>query len=134
MNFKCCILDVAQTSLSYSQIKKLSENKTEAMKKIEKLVRDNIPQIIIGSGNHCDFRILNDDEYTFYLRKKLEEEVCEFIEDDSIEELADLLEVIEAIALFKGTSWEELICVKKEKAMKKGAFAKKLFLIKADIQ
>ena len=102
------------------------------MRKIEKLVRDKIPQIIVESGRRCEFRILDNSEYAIYLRKKLEEEVHEFMVEDSIEELADLLEVVEAIAEDKGVSWTEVMNIKQHKAMKKGTFTQKIFLTKAE--
>lgn len=102
------------------------------MKKIGKLVRDNIPQIINNSGKQCSFRILNDQEFNVCLRKKLEEEMGEFIEADSIEELADILEVIEAIAINKGFSLSDLINIKQNKAKTNGSFTKKIFLTEID--
>ena len=65
------------------------------MRKIEKLVRDNIPIIIADSQKKCRVRILTNTEYTVCLKKKLKEELDEFTESDSLEELADILEVVE---------------------------------------
>lgn len=67
-----------------------------------KLVRDRIPEIILNSGKTCHTRILDTEEYLHELHTKLKEETKEYYEakDDSsaIEELADLLEVIRALA------------------------------------
>lgn len=63
-----------------------------------KLVRDKIPEEINNmDGRKANYKILNDDEYIQELDKKLFEEAHEFIEEHSVEELADLMEVIYAI-------------------------------------
>ena len=45
-----------------------------------------------------------------------------------MEELADLLEVIRAVAVARGWTWEELERVRQEKASKRGGFEKKILL------
>ena len=62
------------------------------------------------------------------LNRKILEEVNEFIEENSIEELGDLMEVINAIMKLKGYSMKEVNKVMKSKAEKKGAFDNKIFL------
>lgn len=63
-----------------------------------KLVRDKIPENIDKmEGRKANYKILEDKEYREELDKKLFEEAHEFIEEHSIEELADLMEVIFAI-------------------------------------
>ena len=81
-----------------------------------KLVRDRIPEIIEKSGKTAYYRILNNEEYIEELDRKLNEECAEYKEDKSIEELADMLEVIYAIAQARGYSIEELEQVRAEKA------------------
>ena len=61
-----------------------------------KLVRDRIPEIIEKSGKTAYCHILSNDEYIVELDCKLNEECAEYQEDKSIEELADMLEVIRA--------------------------------------
>lgn len=102
------------------------------MRKIEKLVRDNIPIIIANSQKKCRVRILTNTEYTVCLKKKLKEELDEFTESDSLEELADILEVVEAIVLNKGSSWNALMDIKKDKAQIKGTFKQKVYLVEID--
>lgn len=92
-----------------------------------KLVRDNIPHIIIANGDKPVTRILNDEEYLDELVKKLDEEHQEFLAEKSLEELADLQEVILAIA-DTIASREQLETVRAEKVQKRGAFKKKIFL------
>ena len=94
-----------------------------------KLVRDKIPENINSeSGRKSKYRILNDKEYLNELNKKVIEEANEFIEENSIEELGDLMEVINAIMQFKNYKTEELYKVMKEKADKKGAFNNRIYL------
>ena len=62
-----------------------------------KLVRDNIPNIVAKSGKRCKYQILSHAEYLFALDKKLQEELEEYQDSRSIEELADLVEVVYAI-------------------------------------
>lgn len=100
-----------------------------ATKIYNKLVRDLIPDIIEKSGNECRTRILSDDEYLKMLDAKLDEELLEYHQDQNIEELADLLELIQASAIARGYTLEELEAVRAEKAKKRGEFEKKIFLI-----
>ena len=63
-----------------------------------KLVRDKIPEEINNmEGRNATFRIMEDEEYSKELNRKLLEECHEFIEENDSEELADVMEVIEAI-------------------------------------
>ena len=96
-----------------------------------KLVRDRIPEVIEASGAHIRTRILNDDENLQSLIEKLAEEYEEFKEVVNIEELADLQEVILALADVVA-SREELEKVRADKAAKRGAFTKKIFLESVD--
>jgi|SRR3989344_1333981 len=96
-------------------------------KTYNKLVRDKIPEIILASGETPKTRVLEDKEYAEELIKKLREELAEFEADRSIEELADIQEVILAIADVLG-SREELERVRTDKAKKRGGFKKRIFL------
>lgn len=98
------------------------------MPKYNKLVRDRIPEIIENSGKTAHTHLLSDEEYIAELDRKLGEEYAEYQADKNIEELADMLEVIYAIAKARGASVGELERVRKEKAEKNGAFEKKIFL------
>ncbi len=99
------------------------------MKKFNKLVRDKIPEIITAQGETPDYYILDDPEYLCELNKKLEEEVREYQESGEIEELADILEVVQAICLAKGVPLLRLYEIKEEKNKKKGSFLNKIFLV-----
>lgn len=100
-----------------------------------KLVRDKIPGNIDNEpGRKSKYRILDDDEYLDELNKKVLEEANEFIEENSIEELGDLMEVINAIMKLKGYKMEEVHKVMKAKADKKGVFNDKIYLEYVDEQ
>ena len=93
-----------------------------------KLVRDNIPEIIEASGKTCEMEILSDEEYLQMLDKKLEEELAEYHQEQNIEELADLLEVLYATANARGYSIEELEQVRVDKQKARGGFDMKILL------
>lgn len=100
--------------------------------KYNKLVRDRIPEIIEASGKACKTTVLRDAEYLLMLDAKLDEELAEYHKDQNIEELADLLEVIRAVAIARGYTVEELEHVRKQKAEKRGAFQNKVFLLEVE--
>ena len=93
-----------------------------------KLVRDRIPEIIAAAGKSCTTEILSEQDYLQMLDAKLDEELAEYHKDQNIEELADLLEVIRAVAVARGYTLEELERVRAEKAAKRGGFEKRILL------
>jgi predicted house-cleaning noncanonical NTP pyrophosphatase (MazG superfamily) len=99
-------------------------------KQYDKLVRDNIPDIIKSQGNVAEVRTLSEDEYITYLNKKLKEEVNEYLEDNCIEELCDILEVVEAISKAMKFSDEDVKTVKEQKLQINGSFRNKTLLRK----
>lgn len=100
------------------------------MKIYNKLIRDNIPEIIKKNGQTAYISVLDDEGYTAELRKKLVEEAQEYLDSEEPEELADILEVIEALAGTKGKTLDEILEIKQRKAIKNGKFEKRLFLEK----
>lgn len=98
------------------------------MKVYNKLVRDKIPEIIEDDGKTCKTRILSDEEYIAALEAKLNEEVAEYQADKNLEEMADMLEVLQAICLARGYSLEELEVMRLKKAVERGGFSEKIFL------
>ena len=93
-----------------------------------KLVRDRIPEIIEQAGKTCSYSILSDEDYLQMLDEKLNEELAEYQEDKSMEELADLLEVMKAVALARGSSLGEVEEIRRRKAEKRGGFERKILL------
>ncbi len=102
------------------------------MKKYNKLVRDNIPNIIKNDGKECKTRVLNEEEYEIELRKKLIEEATELFKAKNIEEkiyeLADIYEIIEYILMVNNIDKRNVDIVRIKKNMKNGSFEDKTFL------
>lgn len=94
-----------------------------------KLVRDRIPEIIEKSGKQCVVRVMPQDEYLQMVDRKLNEELAEYQQSKSPEELADLLEVIYAAANAHGFSAEDIEKIRKNKAAQRGGFDKRLLLV-----
>lgn len=99
----------------------------------DKLVRDNIPNIIEQQGNTPVTRKLSDEEYLAYLNKKLKEETEEYLNDNNAEEICDILEVVKAIASALNVSDEDLEGIRKAKKQKNGAFRSRILLEKVMI-
>ena len=97
--------------------------------KYNKLVRDKIPEIIELSGKTAVTETLPDDKYTEMLNQKLLEEVHEFFASGTVEELADIGEVMHAIMATKGITLEEFQRVRLEKLEKRGGFKDKVLLV-----
>lgn len=93
-----------------------------------KLVRDKIIDIIRANGENPRYHTLSDEEYLAELHKKLFEEANEFVENDDPEELADLLEVVYAIAKHKNINLDEVEKIRIKKREKRGGFDKKIYL------
>ena len=102
------------------------------MKMYNKLVRDKIPNIMIENGAVPIIKTLTDEEYLEELKNKLHEEVNEYLESGNIEELADLWEVMLAILNVENVSKNEFEKICTDKVLKRGAFNKKIFLIKEE--
>ncbi|ACX63344.1 nucleoside triphosphate pyrophosphohydrolase [Paenibacillus sp. Y412MC10] len=101
-----------------------------------KLVRDLIPQVIEATGKAFRTRILDEEEYKKELIIKLKEESEEYFtaqsSKESLEELADMLEVIRALAVVHGATWEELEVLREKKAEARGGFQERVYLIDVD--
>ncbi|MBD1222142.1 nucleoside triphosphate pyrophosphohydrolase [Virgibacillus halodenitrificans] len=101
-----------------------------------KLVRDRIPEIIQSTGKELKTEILNDARYIEELKKKLTEEVTEYQEatsdEEALEELADVLELMHALAKQHGATIDEVEKIRKDKAEKRGAFNEKIYLIEVE--
>jgi predicted house-cleaning noncanonical NTP pyrophosphatase (MazG superfamily) len=91
----------------------------------EKLVRDNIPEILDEKGIPYEKRVANEEEYKIELVKKLEE-VREFETEHSLEELADIIEVIEALRELP--EYKNVEKVRFNKLAEKGGFKNRFIL------
>ncbi len=98
------------------------------MPSYKKLVRDRIPEIIEAAGKKPVTHILDEAAYLSELDRKLNEECAEYQESKSLEELADMLEVIYAIAETRGYSIAELESVRRDKAAERGGFRERIYL------
>jgi predicted house-cleaning noncanonical NTP pyrophosphatase (MazG superfamily) len=94
-----------------------------------KLIRDKIPDIIRKNGNEPVLQVLDEETYKLALEEKLQEEVAEFGEAGTVEELVDILEVIYALAAVQGVNPSQLEALRLKKAQARGGFEKRLFLI-----
>ena len=94
-----------------------------------KLVRDKIPDIIRAAGETPNIRILEREEYLAHLEEKLDEEVGEYHRDQNLEELADILEVVFALAQAMGCTKEKLMEVYRKKHDARGGFEQRIFLV-----
>ena len=100
------------------------------MQVYDKLVRDRIPEIIEKSGNHCEIEVVSDKIDLEYLYKKLNEEVNELLEDENLEEIADVIEVLFAIGKKYSYSENDILNRRKEKKSKSGGFEDNIVLKK----
>lgn len=96
----------------------------------DKLVRDNIPSIIEKAGKECETEVLSQEKYVEALDKKLDEELMEYHKDKNAEELADLLEVVYAVAVARGYTREAIEDIRAKKAEERGGFQRKILLKK----
>jgi len=95
----------------------------------DKLIRDRIPEIIGAKGEECSFHIAtDDDEFREKLYGKLREETEELIRDRNAGEIADVLEVLDAVMRFEGVSLEEVAETKRKKADERGGFSGRIIL------
>ena len=94
-----------------------------------KLIRDNNVKLMEDKGCKVTYEILDDKRYGQELDKKLQEEVSEYLADYSVEEMADVMEVIYAMLDFRGITMEEVEKVRLNKRNLKGAFKNKIFLM-----
>lgn len=97
-----------------------------------KLVRDHIPEIIDADGKTACCRIMEEEEYRNALKNKLVEEAGEVqaahSREELVKELADVLEVVEALQDANGISPKEVLSVKHQKAKRNGKFEKRILL------
>lgn len=93
-----------------------------------KLVRDNIPEIIHQSGKLPVYHQLDDTSFLKALDQKITEEVQEYLIDKNLEEMADILEVLFSICKARGYTTEELLAKREQKAQERGGFDERIFL------
>jgi predicted house-cleaning noncanonical NTP pyrophosphatase (MazG superfamily) len=101
-------------------------------KTCNKLIRDNIPEIIKKNGANPKISVLDDDKFKVALKEKLVEEAKELLEAKTSEkilnELSDVLQLLESIARNNNTTISDVEKQKEQKKIERGGFDKKLFL------
>lgn len=96
--------------------------------KFDKLIRDKIPEIIEANGSKAVIEVLDSENFQKYLNIKLAEELKEYQESGSTEELADLVEVVYALLDYKNISLEQFEAIRTSKNIERGAFKNRLLL------
>lgn len=96
------------------------------MTSYNKLVRDKIPELLDSKGIAYEKRIASNQEYQAELVKKLQEEAAEFAEAGSPEELADVLEVVDALR--KLPDYQDVAALQQKKREERGGFDKRIIL------
>lgn len=96
------------------------------MAEYNKLVRDKIPERLDARGIPYEKRIASDAEYRSELIKKLLEEAQEFQEAGSVEELADVCEVVEALRTLP--EYADVETIQRSKREERGGFADRIIL------
>jgi predicted house-cleaning noncanonical NTP pyrophosphatase (MazG superfamily) len=93
-----------------------------------KLIRDKIPELVEERGEDISVHLADEEEFVQALREKLVEEVGEFLQNPSPEEMADILEVMDAMCVLYDIDPVEVQDVKDYKFIERGGFEKKLIL------
>lgn len=94
-----------------------------------KLVRDGIPDLIRREGFTPQVRVLPETAYREALTEKLREAVAEYLEGGELMELADILEVVYALAEADGYDRETLLRAYTEKHEARGGFSRRYYLV-----
>jgi predicted house-cleaning noncanonical NTP pyrophosphatase (MazG superfamily) len=89
---------------------------------VEKLVRDKIPALMKDEGLEPNIRTAQPHELPSFLFQKLLEEVAELVADPTLDELADVAEILRAISKSMGIEPNELEQARETKAKSRGAF------------
>ena len=113
-------------AIASNEVKRMEQRRKVTV--YNKLVRDNISEIITSTGKKCTTEILSREVYIRMLDEKLNEELAEYQQSKSLEELGDLLEVMGAVVKARGFTWDDLTRVRKEKRAKHGGFDKRILL------
>jgi predicted house-cleaning noncanonical NTP pyrophosphatase (MazG superfamily) len=96
---------------------------------------DKIPAIITAAGGQPVTRVLDDAGYEAALRAKLLEEAHEAqaaTDGQLAAELADVLEVLQALTAAHHMSWEDIVSEAGRKRAERGGFDDRIFLEHVD--
>ena len=95
----------------------------------DKLVRDKIPAIVEAAGKTTVTDIIPPENIQAALDRKLQEEVEEYLESHSVEEMVDILEVLHGIVFHAGIDWNQVEAERLRKKEERGGFEKGIRLI-----
>ncbi len=90
--------------------------------KHNKLIRDKIPELLIAEGKIFKTHKATNGEYLEHLYLKLIEELLEFRNNPSNEEMADIYEVLLALELYHNLDDDEIKAEQFLKRDNKGGF------------
>ena len=93
-----------------------------------KLVRDRIPEIIRSRGERAEYHVLDDEAYKKALLEKLCEETAELLDNPSLEERADVAEVLRTLDEIFGFSSEAVETARRDKRETRGGFDRRIYL------
>lgn len=96
-----------------------------------KLIRDKIPDIIRKHGGNPVVTVLGETEYREALLAKLLEETTELRDAPAsgiAEEIADVLEVLRALAHANGHEWQDIEKIADAKRAERGGFSGRIYL------
>lgn len=100
-----------------------------------KLWRDKAVELTEQMGSKVYWHRLDDIEYDKQLRSKLLEESQEVFSatshKDLTNELADVVEVMQALCAANNISWDEVIAAQNKKRLERGGFEGRKFVTKA---
>ena len=103
-----------------------------------KLVRDNILDIMATKGLTFESKILNKVELEKEIKEKMVEEAIEYKESitkqNNLEELADILELVYTALKINNSSMQELEKIRLNKKVSKGGFEQGYYLIQVEDQ
>lgn len=92
------------------------------METYNKLVRDKVPTILNEEGKEYGVEILSREKIFALLEEKLQEEVNEFLKYKSLENLAEIAEVLFGLSYALGYSEEDLLKVRNKKNEERGGY------------
>jgi predicted house-cleaning noncanonical NTP pyrophosphatase (MazG superfamily) len=98
----------------------------------EKLVRDRIPEIIRKRGEVPKVRVAQEHEVDYLIRRKVAEEAQELLQSSSLEEIADILEALEALLKHREIDWSAVEEIRTRKKDERGGFDKRFVLEMVD--
>lgn len=96
------------------------------------LVKDNVPKILKEKGSKPHTRTLNDEEYISELEISLDEYVARYTETGGMNELADIVELVYAIAKVKGYDQNKFNALLADRKKKYGGYDKRTYLLNVD--